>query len=950
VLPSVLSVPLCSISVLHLPNGEIMPTRFTIAPGILLTLLFSTSSAPAQTGVVLPSIRKTTVATTTAATTTITATTANTQAKLDSMHEATLEAKLRARSGMDTIVTFAAQDSIVYSVKGRKMRLRSAAFVKNDKQTLEAEAIDLFFEQATMRAVNVRDSAGRIMGVPKFTDNGETYRGAELTYNFRTRRGTITLAETKLGEGYFFGEKVKRMNDDTFFLQDGCYTTCDNVHPHFYFKAPKMKVITKDRIFADPIIVYVEDIPIFAIPFGLFIENKSGRRSGFVIPQVIFNSPIGSTDGRGIALQGLGYYWAASDFFDAELTGTIFSKGGLQGTLTTQYNFRKERVSGRVSGTYGYVGSPGRDFTATWGLNISHSQTLSPFTNISGSLNFSSPDFNRLTQFDVSRRVVQTINSSFSISHTFDNGLPLSLSFNRTQNIVNGQIDNSVQTGTSVRQINPLRGLVDALADRGILDRDSWLADIGFDYSVNASVRFGRPADSVQGETTFDRIRRFRADSLEQPFTARVEHRPNLTITPKLGYFTITPNIAYRETWYFRRIADRQFVDSLRTEDRVERGFFREYSGEVSLSLATILYGVVNPRIFGVNSIRHRFNPSVGVSYSPDWTQDQFGMVGSYTNPRDTSRRVIRYSRYEADGGNIPGMRQASLIWNLANNFEAKLQDTGTSEKVAQLMAVNVNGSVNFIADSMRWSPIGMSFSNTLGQSVNFSGSASFDVYDVDETRTGSDVSPRYSYNRVNRFLASTGKGLVRLTNIGFSLAYGINGNSKGVSTESSFIRPQQASANPDSVKLQTANEEESIGARFRARLDNIYEQTDLYGDSSPGVLPLPITWNANFNATFNYAPPIGRFAQASVNALINASLSVAIERSWNVSTNFTFDAVTGQVYAPTISLRKDIHCWDMSLTWTPFGTQQSFAFRLGIKSGQLRDVELRKQSSPLYR
>ncbi len=156
------------------------------------------------------------------------------QAKLradETRAAAKADSALRARSGIDTIVTFAAQDSITYSVKGRKMRLRSNAYVKNEGQTLSAETIELFFEQGYMRAANGRDSSGRVIGIPKFVDKGETFYGAELSYNFRTKRGTISLAETKLGEGFFFGEKVKRIDESTFFLKDGCYTTCDKTHP-----------------------------------------------------------------------------------------------------------------------------------------------------------------------------------------------------------------------------------------------------------------------------------------------------------------------------------------------------------------------------------------------------------------------------------------------------------------------------------------------------------------------------------------------------------------------------------------------------------------------------------------------------------------------------------------------------------------------------------------------
>ena len=107
-----------------------------------------------------------------------------------------------------------------------------------------------------MQAVSAKDSLGKFKGYPKFTDKKDEFVGEKLLYNFQTKRGTITLGETKVQDAFYFGSKVKRVNENTLFIQNGCYTTCDKPHPHFYFGSPTMKVITNDRIFIDPLIVY----------------------------------------------------------------------------------------------------------------------------------------------------------------------------------------------------------------------------------------------------------------------------------------------------------------------------------------------------------------------------------------------------------------------------------------------------------------------------------------------------------------------------------------------------------------------------------------------------------------------------------------------------------------------------------------------------------------------
>lgn len=872
--------------------------------------------------------------------------------------EARMNAKadsaLRARSGIDTIVTFAAQDSITYSVKGRKMRLRSQAYVKNEGQTLSAEIIELYFDQGYMRAANARDSAGRVIGVPKFADKGETYYGAELSYNFRTKRGTISLAETKLGEGFFFGEKVKRMDETTFYLKDGCYTSCDKVHPHFYFKSPRMKVIAQDRIFADPLIVYFSDIPVFAVPFGLFVENKTGRRSGILIPQVFFASAIGDANGRGIAFENLGYYWAINDTLDAQLTGSFYTKGSWLANFKGKYVFGR-RFNGSLDLSYGVGGFSSNSLpTVNWRVGWQHSWDITPFTSVSGSINLSSAGYAQQTQLDARARATQLIGSQFSIRHTFDNGLPISLNFQRQQNVSTGAIDQGLTGGTSIQQVFPVRDLTRAFPALGaLIPPDSWLTDIAFSYGVNAQASFNVAADSLPSETPSDRTIR-RAQAQANPFTAVVRHTPSINISPKLGYFTIQPSVSYSENWYFRRIDERTAVygtsGSVTTSDATVRGFFREYSVNTGVSLGTTLYGIANPRVLGINSLRHTLRPTIGFNYTPNFQNDN-NLAGTYLDTSgsrargDAGRRVV-YSRYALDGGSTPSPLQANVTWSLDNNFEAKIQQD-TAEKVVQLMRVAVNGSVNLAADSLKWSPISVGFSNTFADVIQFSGSANFSLYDQDTVRFGESRS----LSQVNRFLWNTGKGLFRLTNLSFNLNYRLAGNTSSNKLQGG-LQASGSAAPPDTTspgEKQSADEA-GMGARFQQRLDNSYDKVDVFGDNTPGNAPLGLDWSTDLNGTFSYAPSTIPQGPASIGAAITANLNLTLDKVWRFSTSFSMDLVSGQVLAPSLSLSRDLHCWDMSFRWQPFGSVPGYFFRLGIKSGQLHDVQLTRQDSPFYR
>ena len=57
-------------------------------------------------------------------------------------------------------------------------------------------------------------------------------------------------------------------NEDIY-IDNGVFTSCDDPHPHYYFASKKMKVDNQSsQIIAKPMIMYMHDLPAFAIPFA----------------------------------------------------------------------------------------------------------------------------------------------------------------------------------------------------------------------------------------------------------------------------------------------------------------------------------------------------------------------------------------------------------------------------------------------------------------------------------------------------------------------------------------------------------------------------------------------------------------------------------------------------------------------------------------------------------
>ena len=219
------------------------------------------------------------------------------------------------------------------------------------------------------------DSSGRTIGFPVFTDNGEEYAGQRIDYNFRTKRGRVLYGETSIDGGIYYGAKIKRVGTEMAYIEDGVFTTCEAPHPHFYFTSPQMKVIANDKLFLDPVIWYVEDIPVFAIPFGLFVSLERGRRSGLLLPTPLFSS------NRGFVLNGLGYYFAISDYLDADISADLMTVGGVVLRSTTNYSV-VDHMSGNLRLTYGQTRNQADDaFCAEHGHRVGAPAESPPWRN-----------------------------------------------------------------------------------------------------------------------------------------------------------------------------------------------------------------------------------------------------------------------------------------------------------------------------------------------------------------------------------------------------------------------------------------------------------------------------------------------------------------------------------------------------------------------------------------
>lgn len=817
--------------------------------------------------------------------------------------------QVSAKKGdIDTIIVVSATDSVHFNVKRKTMRLRGNAVVTFRQQIIEAEIIEIDFASSTLNAEGAQDSAGRISGFPVFKDKGEEFAGESMTYNFSTGRGRVKFGETSVEGGFYYGSRIKRIDDKTAFVEDGCFTTCDAPQPHFYFNAPKMKVVVDDKVFLDPTILYVEDIPLFALPIGLFFDARKGRRSGFLMPNPLV------TNGRGIVLQGLGYYFAVSDYFDTQITSDLLSKGGFTSYSESQYAVR-DRLNGRMKITFGYTRQNVEDpYQRNFAIDAKHQQQLSPNESIAADVLFTSQNVFQNTSTNPVDRIRQNARSNASYQRTFYNGMTFNLGFTRDQNMINGSVNSVPTVSFGVPQFYPLRSVIGG---------ESWLRDVTFVYRSTGRYSYSsqRGADTGNFFVSENSV---------------VEHRPGITVTPKLGNFTFQPSVSYSENWWFQRYSKR--VDTTDTIPREvetrEPGFFREYTYSYGINASTFLYGMLYPNAFGISAFRHTLQPIIGFQYSPDQSDPGNGFYGTYIGARG---QTVKYNRF-GSGSIASGSEKYLVTIGLTNKFSIKptQADSDTvAAKPIDLVTFNVNSSYNLVADSMKLAPLRFDLRTPVLEAISFNLTGTFNPYD--QAKVENATTGRLEWRDIGTSMIEAGKGLGRFTSLAVQI--GTKFSSEGVSFERSTIVS-------DSSKQDSAKED--LRSRFSRRLNLREEEVDLFADHSPGWSPVIIPWEVSLDFSYNYSKPNPEVFTQTLAMRFRGS--VTLTQTLSMSAVGVVDVLNYKLNTPIIDVTKRIHCWNLTLNWVPLGVNQGFYLRFSAAAPQLRGVEFVKQNTPLYR
>ena len=804
---------------------------------------------------------------------------------------------------INAVVFANAKDSLIFDVQNKEMYLFGESDIKYKQTSLKSANIKINFETNELEAAGKKDTTdslnAKLLETPILMEASDTYEGTSIKYNFKTQQGFISLAKNSAENKTYYGEKVKKVDKKTFFIEDGKFTTCDADTPHYYFGADKMKIIQGSHIIAKWIFMYIGGVPFpIPLPWGVF-PNKTGRASGIIAPNYGYNQS------QGWYLRNMGYFYVVNDYMDATLTGDYYFKGGygLRGRM--RYNKRYNYI-GNVNGGFSNkvlneYGDPDYSERFEWNINVNHNQTITPTMQLDVRLKFMSSDYLQFNSPNINDLVRQEIVSNATFSKRWEeSGINLSMNYNRTQNLQTGDITEDLpNVSISKSRVYPFKSNTGSSKDK------SWYELIGYDYSGN----FKNNRRKISGESTIH---------------GGISHSFNVSASPKFGYLSLSPSLQVNSKWYNKRQI--QKIESSLDSSGKDSLYFTSYdindlntvnTFNFSLSASTKLYGMAQPQILGISAFRHTFEPRLSYSYHPDFSSDFWGYYDTYV---DKSGRIVKYDKFgnQIFSGISAGEAQR-LSLSLGNAFEIKTlkdpTDTTSESKKIKLLDLTVSSGYNFVADSLNVDDINVNFRTQIGSVLSLYGSSVFSPYEFNSGR------------EINAFAISNNGSLLKMTNFNLNL-------SSSLSAEL---------FKSENEKKKNSESEEQIGEELVGNNNKSSDYIELYKDEEPDF---EIPWNLSLTYNYNYSNKGIGFITDRSN--LGADLSFNLTQKWKFTFRGSYDITNKKINAPQVTIYRDLHAWEANLVWNPIGTYRGFKFEIRLKAPEFRDLKLSK-SKDIY-
>ncbi len=503
---------------------------------------------------------------------------------------------LIAKTYIDSL--FYQADSIFYDYDSEQIYLFGDTSVRYQSSTILADSLQ----------IDLKNERAFSIGKTVMMDKDQVLIGDQVLYDTKSQTGMMYNAASKMDKGFYYGEEVRKVDDDVYDVDGGRFTTCNDPEPDFWFWAKEMRLYRNDKIVGKPVIAYVNHMPIFYFPFITF-SIKRGRQAGFLIPEPGYNT----VDGKFI--KNIAFFYPYKDYADATLGFDLMEKTGWNANLETRYTKRylyngnfDTSIRRQISQT-----STNTDYS----VRGTHHHELGNKATFDANIDYVSNKRIWESSTDIDQSLAQSITSSLSFRKPLLSSY-LNVGATYTEDLINNTANISLPSATFSLPSRPVYELFTKKDDTSV--SNNWWTNFNYSYNVRLDHTGNlrdkqRSLQDLVWNNTYDST----GTHLINEHHLGMKHSAGLNYSYKaLGWLNLTQGFNYNEVW-----ADRD-----KNDDKWVRG--NDYSTTSSANFT--IYGIRNLPNFYVSTVRHIITPSVSFNYSPDFTDNSrfyyFGGTG----------------------------------------------------------------------------------------------------------------------------------------------------------------------------------------------------------------------------------------------------------------------------------------------------------------------------------
>ncbi|MDK2857866.1 MAG: LPS-assembly protein [Verrucomicrobiota bacterium] len=478
-------------------------------------------------------------------------------------------------SGKDTGLPeeSAADESEAIEITADQMESAGGLLIGEGHVTFKQQGTDLQADHVTVDPKTGEiNASGNILMIR----DGDRWEGQELTYNYKTRKGTFGQSTMYFDPAYITARKTERVSTNEFLMNDVLITTCSGENPIVYAKAKEMRVIDENKpsgtfIKAKDVTFYVGPVPVFYTPVW---QRHLGYR--------VFSIVLGTGGGLGYFAK-IGAELHPTDWLSTKTHLDLYSKRGVG--LGQDLRWITPHGKGKIETYYIHDSDPTKDRddparrrlvdSDRYRIKVQHREQMDDKTYFSTKLNWlSDPDVTDDFFKDEFRHEANPENYAV-LQHSADD------------------------YAVGLRVDQRLNDFYTTVNRRPQLSFDSYRRQLGetpFHFESENNVGF---FEEVNAETNLPPV--LRGDNYR---SARLDTYNRLFLPLRFNDFlNVIPRAGYRGTWYSKTDTD---SEDAKYRHIFELGTLSSFKAYKTLTEQSGFYGT---------GLRHVFEPYVDYNY-----------------------------------------------------------------------------------------------------------------------------------------------------------------------------------------------------------------------------------------------------------------------------------------------------------------------------------------------